>query len=230
MLRVSLAILTPSRGRPERFAEMVDAIRATAVTDVAIYLATDDDDPMYPHIDGVTAVRGPRRRLAAWTNELAGHALADGHTILGFLGDDHRPRTAGWDAAITGALDELGSGLAYGRDGLQDERLPTAPFWTADVIRALGWFYPPTLVHLYADDYWLALANDLGIRAYLPDVYIEHLHPSATNADGTPKANADELNRENDSFYERDRAEFQRILRDEHQATLDRVQTALWEG
>jgi hypothetical protein len=210
---------------------MVDAIERTAFEshmNVEIYAGLDEDDEQnYDLPLGVRCLIRPRQRLAAWTNELAAQALADGAEILAFFGDDHRPRTAGWDDLVLDAFETMGGGLVYGRDGLQDERLPTAPFWSADVIRALGWFYPPTLTHLYADDYWLALANDLGRRTYLPDVYIEHLHPSATNADGSAKAEADDLNRENDSFYEQDRDEFLRILREDHAANLQRVREAL---
>lgn len=224
---MSIAILTPSRGRPDRFREMVHAIRETADTNITVYLATDDDDVTYPNIDGVIHLCEPRRRLAGWTNRLASYALDDGHDILGFLGDDHRPRTPGWDTRIQEAFERMGSGLAYGRDGLQDERLPTAPFWTSDVIRALGWFYPPVLMHLYADDYWKLLADDLGRRAYLPDVYIEHMHPSATDARGHAKAEADSLNAENDSFYDRDRQAFEHLVRDSHPQILRRVQDAL---
>lgn len=224
---MSIAILTPSRGRPDRFTEMVHAIRETADAPVAIYLGTDNDDPMYPHMEGVTSYRGPRQRLAGWTNRLASAALDDGYSILGFFGDDHRPRTPGWDTRIRETLTAMGSGLAYGRDGLQDERLPTAPFWTADVVRALGWFYPPVLQHLYADDYWKLLADDLGRRAYLPDVYIEHLHPSAVDARGVPKAEADQLNAENDGFYDRDRDAFARLTERDHPQILNRVRAAV---
>jgi hypothetical protein len=223
-----IAILTPSRGRPERLAEMIESIRETADGEVAIYVGLDLDDwANYKQADGVSYLVRPRMRLAPWTNLLATEALAHGHEIIGFFGDDHRPRTQGWDALVKAAFDRMGSGLVYGDDLLQGENLPTAPFWSADVIRALGWYYPPTLTHLYADDYWLALANDLHIRTYLPDVLIEHMHPSALDTEGTPKAIADALNAENDSFLESDRDEFLRILRDDHPAILERVKTAL---
>ena len=225
---MSLAILTPSRGRPDRLAEMIAAIRATATDKVAVYVGLDKDD--WENYDPIPDVRyqvRPRMRLAAWTNLLAAAALVDGHEIIGFFGDDHRPRTQGWDLRVREAFDRIGCGLVYCADGLQDERLPTAPFWSADVLRALGWFYPPTLQHLYADDYWLALANDLDRRSYLQDVLIEHMHPSALDADGIPKGVADALNVENDSFYDRDRNEFLRILREDHQDTLARVKEAL---
>jgi hypothetical protein len=146
--------------------------------------------------------------LAQWTNELAVEALRHGADILGFLGDDHRPRTPGWDERVKEAFRKMGSGLVYCDDGLQGERLPTAPFWSADIVRELGWFYPPTLQHMYADNAWLKLASDLGRCTYLPDVSIEHMHPSAG------KAQMDDVYRENDTQYARDARAYQAWLDD----------------
>jgi hypothetical protein len=220
---MKLVILTPSRGRPEGFAAMVQAVRSTAARpeNISILLATDDDDVAYPELEGVTHLHGPRQRLAQWTNQLASHALEDDADILAFLGDDHRPRTHGWDLMVAGAFVQMGSGLVYCADGLQNERLPTAPFWSADIIRALGFFYPPNQVHLYADDYWLRLARDLGRCSYLRGVLIEHCHPSAG------KAIYDDTYRENDTWYDHDFKAFHQFLADGHPAALARVQEAL---
>lgn len=220
-----IAILTPSRHRPERFCEMVEAALSTAADpgSITIYLGTDEDDHGYDaiHHPNVVHVSGERDRLAGWTNRLAGIALEDGAEILASFGDDHRPRTQGWDARVLEAFADLGFGLVYARDGLQDERLPTAPFWSADIIRELGWYFPPVLKHLYADDYWLRLAKDLGRCAYLPDVLIEHLHPSAG------KAEEDDINRSNDSHYDEDREAFSLFCRDEHPLILEQLRAVL---
>jgi hypothetical protein len=219
---MSIAVLTPSRGRPERFNEMVDAIRRTACTEVTVYAGLDEDDADRYHLPvGVRCTIRPRMRLAPWTNLLAKQALRDGHSILAFLGDDHRPRTAGWDLSVLEAMNGMGPGLVYTRDGLQDERLPTAPFWHADVIRALGWYYPPVLKHLYADDYWLCLARDLGRCTYLPDVLIEHEHPSAG------KAVEDESYRESAACFDHDRDAFAGFLTHNHPGILARVREEL---
>lgn len=217
-----IAILTPSRGRPDRFNEMVDAIHRTAWGDVEIYCGLDDDDhESYLLPVGVKCLIRPRMQLAAWTNVLAEQAIADGATILASFGDDHRPRTAGWDETVTEAFDRHGSGLIYTRDGLQDERLPTAPFWSADVIQALGWYFPPAQKHLYADDFWLAFARALDRCHYLPDVLIEHLHPSSG------KSEADAINEDNDSHYDADRQAFEAYLADGFEADVARVKAAL---
>jgi hypothetical protein len=225
---MSIAILCPTRGRPARFWEMVDAATSTATGHVAIYAAIDTDDPspyLLPRLDRddgieVKCVFRVRHDPGEKLNGLAKAALRDGHTILASFGDDHRPRTPGWDVAVTNAMNALGAGLVYGADGLQDERLPTAPFWHASIIRALGWYSPPPLRHLYQDDYWLRLANDLGRRSYLPDVLIEHLHPSAG------KATMDEQNRTIDSFYDHDREALAVFLRDQHPEILARMEAA----
>jgi hypothetical protein len=243
---VSIAILTPTRERPQQFAAMLAAIRATSADHVEVYVGVDEDDASPYEFEDCIVCRGPRQQLAGWTNTLLPVALEDGHEIIGSLGDDHRPRTAGWDLRVRMAFDRLemgprvynlgivgpglrhgfapimGKGLVYTRDGLQDERLPTAPFWSADILRELGWFFPLVLRHLYADDFWLRFASHIGRCTYLPDVLIEHLHPSATGAE------PDAINVENDSHYGEDRAAFEAfVASDQYWGCVERVKAIL---
>lgn len=184
---MSVAVLCPSRERPDRFRELLEAIDATAERPVRVYLGVDCDDPTlagYRDACGpfatVEVCGGPRRPLARWLDDLSARAVSDGHSIIGFMGDDHRPRTGGWDDLVQ---QRSAGGMVYGRDGLQDERLPTWCFWSADVIRALGFFCPPTLEHMYLDDFWLALARGIGRCVYVPELMVEHMHPSIGKAD-----------------------------------------------
>lgn len=188
---MSVAVLCPSRERPERFRELLEAIDATAAKPVRVYLGVDCDDPTlagYGEACGpfatVDVCGGPRRSLARWLDDLSAQAVSDGHSIIGFMGDDHRPRTEGWDEIVhRGMLATPGGpGMVYGRDGLQNERLPTWCFWSADVIRALGFFCPPPQEHMYLDNFWLALARGIGRCAYVPEILVEHMHPSVGKA------------------------------------------------
>jgi hypothetical protein len=103
--------------------------------------------------------------------------LKDDYEYFAFMGDDHRPRTQGWDSMLIDALDELGTGLAYGDDLHQGEGLPTAVAMTADIVRELDGMVPPGMIHLYLDNFWLKLGKDLNAIKYLPEVVIEHCHP-----------------------------------------------------
>ena len=187
---MSMAILTPSRGRPDRYADMLYAARSLAEQpgELTFYLYLDEDDPErdgYATEDvAVEVVVGPRLRFTRSVNRLAERALRDSrHTgVIGVLGDDVLPRTPGWDVAIRSAMTTLGGGLVWCADDWQDDRLPTHPFWDSRVIEAVGFYVPSCLVHMYGDDYWRRLGRDLGRWSYLPDVLIEHMHPDAGKA------------------------------------------------
>jgi hypothetical protein len=192
-----LAIITPSRGRPQQFAEMVKAIRTTqggGLGAITVWAGFDDDDPSdYPAAlnanlagtgPGVALElrRGPRQTLSAWTNQLALEALEspDPPLYLASLGDDHRPRTPAWDRRLIEAIEGIGgSGIAYGNDLLQGENLPTAWVVSADIVRAVGWMMLPACAHLYVDQAVLDLGKALDRIVYRPDVIVEHVHPIA---------------------------------------------------
>lgn len=182
-----LAVITPTRGRPARFAELVDAIVRTSALEAQLWAGLDDDDPSdyfaahhsWPLVIGT---RGERRSLCAWTNELAARALDQPNPprYLASLGDDHRPRTAGWDRKLIDAIEQMGgTGFAYGNDLFQGEAMPTAWVVSADIVRELGWMMLPTCAHMYVDKAVRELGRAAGCISYRPDVVIEHVHPLA---------------------------------------------------
>lgn len=106
------------------------------------------------------------------------------YRYLGFMGDDHRPRTPLWDARYVEALDVLqGIGVVYGDDTIQGPNIPTQVAMSAAIPRTLGYFCPPGFRHLYLDNVWKLWGESIGRLKYLPDVVVEHLHPVAGKAE-----------------------------------------------
>lgn len=199
-----LLVIVPSRGRPHNVAALLSAWADTATGAADLLVALDDDDPTRDDYESLTLpwhwpgnpplwTVGPRRRLVGTLNNVAAlHASEYGS--LGFLGDDHRPRSRAWDARFVECL-SAGTGVVYGNDLLQRERMPTAVALTSDIVSTLGYMVPPALVHLCADLVWLDWGTALGRITYLPDVILEHLHPAAGKAtldDGYRDANSSE--------------------------------------
>jgi hypothetical protein len=91
------------------------------------------------------------------------------------MGDDHRPRTKGWDKALAKVID-MGADIAYGDDLLQGRNLATAGVIAARIVRAFNGMAPDCLQHLYIDNFWMQVASDLKTLYYCSDVIIEHLH------------------------------------------------------
>ena len=184
-----LLVIVPSRERPDQLRAMITASLGLSAAETDIAVAVDDDDPkaagyealMLETSDRVQWVLGDRRTLAGWTNAVAA-ASTTGYRALASLGDDHHPRTSGWDAALLTAIDDMGTGIAYGDDLIHGEGLATAPVISSSIVDALGWMCLPACGHYCIDNAWTDLGRGAGCLAYRPGVIIEHLHPCAGKA------------------------------------------------
>jgi hypothetical protein len=207
-----LLYIVPSRGRPENVGRLVGAWRETFVGVADLLVAVDEDDPRKDEY--VETVRGDgfvwlevgpppeRPGMAEVLNRYAAH-YASSYRALGFMGDDHVPRTHGWDVRIFDELGRSGRRMVYGNDLLQRGNLPTAIAMLSDIPRALGRMVPGDLVHLYIDNAWLDIGRAIGI-SYLDDVIIEHMHPVAGKApldEGYARVNALDLEGEDRTRY-----------------------------
>jgi hypothetical protein len=126
------------------------------------------------------------------------------------MGDDHHPRTVGWDRMICEALEELGTGIAYGDDLGPSPVAPSAVAVTSDLVTGLGYLIPPTLEHNGADDFWLDLGKAIGRSRFLPEVVIEHVHYSAgkSSIDHIYLEGADKLESDRERYAEYVREQF----------------------
>jgi hypothetical protein len=217
---MTLLMICPSRGRPGNVAELLECW-ADTTTSAALLVVVDEDDPELPgYLELRPLLVSPRHPgIGPLLSKVAVRGAAD-YDAVGFLGDDHRPRTPGWDERLVDAIAD-GAAVAYGNDLHQGERLPTAPVIASPVITALGYFCPPGQMHMYLDDFWKRLGTDLGALAYLPDVVIEHVHPDAGKAD------RDEGYRRVAASYGPDHEAWTRFLAESWPGELARLKEAL---
>ena len=178
-----LAVLVPSRGRPQNVARLISACERTCRADTVLHFGFDEDDPCLSSNLGElsgrsTALVRPRMGLAAWTNELA-RMNADAPFVAS-IGDDMVPVTPGWDERLTAACGT--TGMAYPNDLRRDD-IPEAIVMTSDIVRALGWMCEPSIGHWYTDNVWADIGRGAGCLAYLPDVIVQHKHPNVPGGD-----------------------------------------------
>jgi hypothetical protein len=202
-------------------AELLGECQNTCSGDTRIICRVDDDDP---ELDGYRSAvpthlyAGPRIGLGASINEMA-LAWVDKADVIGFMGDDHRPRTLHWDVRVMEQIEREPLGVVYGNDLLQGRNLATQVFMGSELVRRLGFFNPPGIRHMYIDNFWMMLGTNLGTLTYLDDVWIEHMHPLAGKAQwdkGYREVNSDER-------YAADRAAFETYCRDHLLNDLMRV-------
>jgi hypothetical protein len=158
----------------------------------------------------VLLIANTRMRLGGTLNFYS-ELYTGAYDVIGFMGDDHRPRTYAWDMEMLNAVDLLdGTAIVYGNDLLQGENLPTAVFITSDIVKALGYYQPPELVHLFFDNFWRDLGRAAFCLRYMPDVIIEHMHPAAGKAEWDERY----LEVNAGGMYEHDEAAYRQYVED----------------
>ena len=169
-------MITPTRGRPWHLQRLAVALQDTCAlgTDLAFWV--DDDDPRlreYRELGLPGFLTGPRGTLTGLTNRIAADRAGE-YRFLASLGDDHVPRTPGWDRELCGEIDRMGgTGFAWA-DGSRWV-IPEAIVISSDIVQALGWMANPRCGHYKIDDTWLELGLAARCIAYRHDVLVEHM-------------------------------------------------------
>jgi len=222
---MKMCVVVPSRGRPENAERLAQAFKDTGA-EADLYIVIDNDDPKwneyaksenYKKLPADNKTGGCAKSLntgAVLLLDITKYPLYD---YFVFMGDDHIPRTPGWDKAFIQALG-TNTGIVYGDDLLQGANLPTAYGMSRDLVNELRGMTFPGCVHLFFDNFVKQLGLDLEYLKYLPDVIIEHMHPVAGKAEmdeGYERVNQPK-------WYEKDLLTLQRYLSDMEYASLIR--------
>lgn len=183
-----MAVIVPSRGRPGNIKRLYKALSDTEAK-VDLIVGVDQDDPFVDEYtdmadkigDLIVVVSTVRRRFGPTLNIIAQN-FVNYYKYLAWMGDDHLPITKHWDQRYREELDN-GAGIVYGNDLVMGESIATQLAFTPDIVKALGRALPEDFIHLYIDNYFMALGEKIGGSVYLPDVIVQHLHPVAGKAE-----------------------------------------------
>lgn len=207
MTRVKpLLIIVPTRRRRANVERFLDAWIWTAQIADCL-LVTDDDDDSYDGLrlpEDVRIAQGPR----AWlTQKLNRHAMPAARTYatVGFLGDDCVPQNSGWDRMLYEALET--PGIAYPDDQRRRD-LGEHEVISSCIIRALGWYFEPTLNHYWTDNVWADIGRAAGCYRRVESAKIRHLHHDAGGRlDATYSESADANGARDSAAYQAWKAE-----------------------
>lgn len=182
-----IAILVPTRSRPEIFLRLLESWEKTTSRKSQLMPIIDSDQVerydkalsrcpeafVCSHREGIPT-------LVRKLNIGAGAHIA--YPIISFMGDDCVFQTADWEDQIIN-WQEKNKGICYCNDQLQEGSLPNNVFIHSEWIEALGFMAPPVLNHYYIDNYWMDLGLRLRKLKYFHDIVIEHRHWSNGKAE-----------------------------------------------
>jgi len=213
-------VIVPTRSRPdnaERFSKYF--FENSSISDL-IFGIDDDQVEMYPKINGAMYDVNPNMKLVPKLNAIA-DKFKDKYETITFLGDDHVLRTEKWDEILYAPIKKNGYGFSYGNDLFQSAGLPTSTMVSTNIIKSLGFMACPSLYHMYIDNYWGMMGNELKALFYFENVIWEHLH-WVNN-----KAPADASYQETNSYLQRDQIAYQEYLNKNFQNDLQKIKKEL---
>jgi len=181
----TIGLILPVRHRPHNLPRFYKYWKKTTSGNSRIYLIMDDDDRTYDNIDipkEFIVIRQPNMPTIPKINNVA-MRIAEECEYIGFMADDVRLRTDGWEELVITKLNELGKySMIYMNDMLQRHKLATHPVFTSELIKKVGYIGIPTLYHTMVDMGWMHLCTYLnkshinGGGEYMPEIIAEHLH------------------------------------------------------
>jgi len=223
MVESDLIVIIPTRGRPDNAVALEQAFVDTNTTAKRVYVVDFSDELRKEYsyklpVESVIMIHNETKGMAYPLNYVAREFLGEFDNFA-FMGDDHRPRTANWDQLF---VEELysGSDIVYGNDLFQGSQLPTAVAMSSQIVKELRGMVPDTQRHLYLDNFWLKLGQDLGKIKYMPEVIIEHCHAfngKAPMDENYARVNAPEV-------YAADKIAYDNyIVSDQYQSLLSKI-------
>lgn len=216
-------VIMATRDRPHNAIRAFDQLRQVSVESDFLMIINADQVDLYPTIPGVELAVVPNGLGA---NGKANHILEgywdDYKTITG-IDDDCMVTTQGWDAILAEPIKARGYGLSYGDDLIQGENLPTKVMISTNILKTLGFWAPPSLFHLYCDNFWKSLGQALDALDYFPGVKMEHWH----HLNG--KAPIDDLYRSTYAHeaISRDTAAWRAYMTNDFNADVEKIKASL---
>jgi hypothetical protein len=164
-----ISLFCPSRGRPQAAKELMRTFEETKTSpDTELVFCIDKDDPTRKDYPTSLILGEPTGDPTGPSNHAA---LASSAPIIGWVGDDSRFETKGWDAMVIAALRT--PGFCWTWDG-HETPWPSTVFISREIVQALGYLILPTMKRGYFDTVWIALAGVTGTDRILYDVMIRH--------------------------------------------------------
>lgn len=179
---MTIALLVPTRARPDQCKRMVDSARATASGRIPVYAAGDVKYIWFDHVIGDTEwhLMPDGMPTAHKWNLLAQKALSNPAVKLFMLcADDTVFSTPLWDKALLDHYNNLENKIHVYH--LRDSRNPDGtphPIVSRQWIEAMGYFLPPLFLHWFVDTWTVDIAKANDCFTHLKDYLLVHDKPS----------------------------------------------------
>jgi hypothetical protein len=177
MANNSNLVIIATRNRPHNAIRAFEQLKKVSVESDFLIVINEDQIDLYPEIEGIIREVAPSDYWDVAKGNHIVHKYWDSYVTFTGIDDDCMVTTQNWDSLLAEPIKKRGYGLAYGNDTIQGKNLPTKVMISTNIVKSIGYFAPPVIKHLYADNFWKELGTHLNALDYFPEVMMEHWHP-----------------------------------------------------
>ena len=140
---------------------------------------------------------------------------------VGLVSDDLVPCSSGWDVSLINSLQgwnmvSSGDGWQCQSADINKSRMHGATAFSGDLLREIGWLFPPKLKHIFHDDIMEAVGRETNCWQIRVDILVKHLHEALEGVRG-PTMDPNSL------LWQHDEAIYKEWVAAEKEATVARV-------
>lgn len=216
--------ICPSRKRPERLKRLIESWKKTTSGFSELLIIIDSDDNSYEELiktyqEPIWEITEPA--FGSFLHLINSKAVkySTEFRYIGFMEDDIVFETPGYEVKFIKKLKDLGkTGIVHAKDGIDKRKFVSIPVMDSYIIRTLGWFSPPCLKSLWADNFWRQMADYLKTYHKFEDVMIKHYHYSRD--ENTLK---DETSSVVDGNYHPDKEAFYKYLENDFKRDMEKL-------
>jgi hypothetical protein len=165
----------PTHKRPKSLLRFIEAYHLTQATE-PVLLLIDEDDNSYDELSfpsNFSILRIPPGCSAPQRANIP-FEKSPHEPYYAIMGDDVVPLTPLWDQKLKEHAQKWK--VAYGADGIQNEKLTTHPFIGGEFVRAQGFVAEPAMGDWYGDNCLMDVARTFDLLDYVPEVKYDHQH------------------------------------------------------
>lgn len=182
-----IALLVPTRARPQEFKRMIESALKTSDSHLEVYVNVERDlstsslyeFPKSDRVDYFVTDSPAGFPTAQKWNILAEEAMKNGNKLFMLAADDMVFATPLWDRALIDHYNALENKIhCYALQDSRDENGTPHIIVTREWIEALGYFVPPIFLHWNIDSWTVEIAKANNCFTHLKDYLLIHDKPS----------------------------------------------------
>lgn len=205
--------LLPSKGRPHQVGAFFERWRKTAASTPGwLIINAEEGAESYAQValpENWSIVTTTASCVADAVNQAM--LVVSDRDWIGLLCDDLEPQTMEWDTALIAKSKPWN--IVASQNGSQEHRLHGALVYGGDLLRTVGWMYPPGIKHSFHDDAWELIGDRCLNIVKVPEVMVRHAHAGTV----------DETGRKRNAYWNDDEKAWLRWRANDSNDTIKRV-------